>query len=86
MLQWERTELGVERERLKSQGSMLKAQSKSAQQMEIEKRAYLDKLEEVLKEKKVAIGWLYQKTRELLQQAKEAHAIADARVSACAKL
>jgi hypothetical protein len=51
MLQWERTELGVERECLKSQGSMLKAQSKSAQQMETEKRAYLDKLEEVLKEK-----------------------------------
>jgi flagellar biosynthesis/type III secretory pathway chaperone len=65
---------------------MLKARTKSTQQTIAEKRAYLDKLEEVLKEEQVTISQLDKKTRDLLQQAKEAHVTADARVSACAKL
>jgi hypothetical protein len=61
---------------------MLKAWTMSMQLKAMENRAYLDKLGEVLKEEYVTIGWLDHKTRELLQQAKEAHAVADARVSA----
>jgi DNA repair exonuclease SbcCD ATPase subunit len=65
---------------------MLKAWTKSVQQKAVEKREYLDKLEEVLKEEQVIIGRLNQRTRELLEQAKEAHAAADAHVSTYAKL
>jgi hypothetical protein len=43
-------------------------------------------MEKVLKEEHVAIGRLDQETQDLLEDAKELHAIADARASASAKL
>jgi hypothetical protein len=52
----------------------------------MEKRANLDKLKEVLKKEHVTIDRLNKKTPELLQQAKVAHATADAYISACVEL
>jgi hypothetical protein len=86
VFQWGWDELGEEQQRLKDWGSMLKAWTNSAQQKAVEKSAYMDKVEEVLKEEQVAISRLDQKTQELLQQAKEAHATADTCISACVKL
>jgi hypothetical protein len=43
-------------------------------------------MEEVFKEEQITIGRLDRRTRELQEETKEAHAIADAHISACAKL
>jgi hypothetical protein len=67
VFQWEWDELGEEQQCLKDWGSMLKAWTNSAQQKAVEKSAYMDKVEEVLKEEQVAISRLDQKTQELLQ-------------------
>jgi Cdc6-like AAA superfamily ATPase len=50
------------------------------------KREHLDAMEKVLKEEHVAIGWLDQDTRDLLEDAKELHTATDARASTSARL
>jgi hypothetical protein len=86
VLQREWDDLGVKQQHLKEWGSLLKAHTKSEQQKVAAKREHLDAMEKVLKEEHVAIGRLDQETQDLLEDAKELHATADARASASAKL
>jgi hypothetical protein len=86
VLQLEWDQLGVEQQCLKEWGSLLKRRTKFVQQKAVEKRAHLDAMEKVLREEQVAIRRLDQSTQELLEETKAAHAVANAHVSAYAKL
>jgi hypothetical protein len=79
-------ELRAEQQCLMYWGSLLKMWILAAQQQAPRKRAHLDATKEVLREEQVTIGKLDQRTWELLEEAREAHAAANTHAKATTKV